>query len=138
VRAAAAPRCPTLANLKALTNQQAHTIYKALYWIPIHGDDIALQDLAEIIFDFYVNAGNGAIVLLQNVLKSFAMQQHLVVDGRFGAATLSAVKSVNQTELYRRYKLGRVAYYKSLVAKHPDKKLFLKGWLNRVNSFPNL
>jgi lysozyme family protein len=48
---------PTSDNLKALTDAQAGIIYKALYWNKMQGDAITLQDLANIVCDFFVNAG---------------------------------------------------------------------------------
>jgi lysozyme family protein len=129
---------PTLENLKALTDAQAGQIYKPLYWDKIRGDDIELQDLANIFFDFQVNAGGTASRLLQRVLNDLGAQPPLVVDGEIGPGTMAALKSMDQAEVYRRYKQGRVDYYQDLVAKRPALGKFLKGWLIRVNTFPDL
>jgi hypothetical protein len=51
---------PTSDNLKALTDDQAGTIYRTLYWNKIHGDDFASQYLANIVCDFFVNSGTHA------------------------------------------------------------------------------
>jgi lysozyme family protein len=59
---------PTSDNLKALTDAQAGIIYKALYWNKMQGDAITLQDLANIVCDFFVNAGTHATKLLQTVM----------------------------------------------------------------------
>jgi hypothetical protein len=45
---------------------------------------------------------------------------------------------VDSKEVYRRYKQGRIDYYQGLVKKNPSLEKFLKGWLNRVASFPDL
>lgn len=127
---------PTLDNLKNLTDEQAGKIYKIEYWDKVHGDDIKTQDLANIVFDFYVNAGANASKLLQQVLKD--MGQTVTVDGVIGPGTMSVLAQVDEIEVYRRYKKGRAKYYEDLVAKRPPLKKFLKGWLNRVNSFPDL
>src|ERR1039457_29420 len=76
---------PTSANLKSLTDAQAGIIYKALYWDKIHGDSIAEQELANIICDFYVNAGTNATKLLQRVLNGLGAK--LEEDGIMGEAT---------------------------------------------------
>jgi len=60
---------PTLENLKALTDAQAGKIYKPLYWDKVRGDEIEPQELANIVFDFQVNAGANASKLLQRVLN---------------------------------------------------------------------
>ncbi|MBE0619065.1 MAG: N-acetylmuramidase [Burkholderiales bacterium] len=129
---------PTLDNLKALTDAQAGQIYKPLYWDKVRGDVIALQDLADIVFDFQVNAGANASRLLQNVINDLGAQPPLAVDGSIGPGTLAALGKVDQTAVYRRYKQGRIAYYRNLVARRPSLGKFLNGWINRVNAFPDL
>ena len=54
---------PTSGNLKTLSDAQAGIIYRSLYWDNISGDDFDLQDLANIVCDFYVNAGTHATSL---------------------------------------------------------------------------
>lgn len=128
---------PTLDNLRQLTDAQAATIYKARYWDVLRADQIALQELANIVFDFYVNAGGNAVKLLQRLLNA----QHggtLVEDGAFGGATFAALQAADQRDLYRRYKPGRADYYRELAEKKPELQVFLKGWLARVASFPDL
>jgi lysozyme family protein len=129
---------PTLENLRALTDAQAAKIYKPLYWDEVRGDEIELQELANIVFDFQVNAGDGASKLLQRVINELGAAPPLEVDGNIGPGTMSALKSADQKEVYRRYKQGRVDYYQDLVAKRPALGKFLKGWLIRVNTFPDL
>lgn len=129
---------PTLDNLRALSDVDAGKIYKALYWDKIHGDEIALQDLANIVFDFQVNAGGNASKLLQRVLNAQGATPQLVVDGAIGAGTLAALGKVDNVAVYTAYKQGRKDYYNTLVAQRPGLGKFLKGWLNRVDSFPDL
>ncbi len=127
---------PTLANLKALTDQQAGTIYQALYWNKMRAGEFGLQDLANISCDFFVNAGANATKLLQSVLNQMGAQ--LTVDGVIGPASVQALAGVDQTEVYRLYKQGRINYYKDLAQSQPSLAKFLNGWLNRVNAFPDL
>ncbi|MET0936477.1 MAG: glycosyl hydrolase 108 family protein, partial [Luteibacter sp.] len=54
---------PSLANLRALNDAQASAIYRVLYWNRICGDDITYQPLANILFDFQVEAGSIASCL---------------------------------------------------------------------------
>jgi len=124
---------PTSQNLQALTDAQAGIVYRALYWQKMSGDDFQLQDLADIVCDFYVNAGTNATLLLQRILNG--MGSHLVEDGAIGPASIQALNSVDQVAVYRQYKQGRINYYQTLGQKFPQ---FLEGWLNRVNAFPNL
>lgn len=129
---------PTLDALKALSDDQAGVIYKALYWDPIKGDQISLQPLANIVFDFQVNAGNRSAKLLQQVLNDLGTTPPLQVDGAIGNGTLAALRAIDQKAVYARFKQYRADYYRNLVAQRPALQKFLKGWLNRVDSFPDL
>ena len=129
---------PTLENLKALTDEQAAKIYKPEYWDEIHGDEIELQELADIVFDFQVNAGGSASKLLQKVLNDLGARPPLSVDGDVGTGTMAALARADQKAVYRAYKQGRIAYYQDLVARRPALAKFLSGWLKRVSSFPEL
>jgi len=127
---------PTSANLKALTNQQAGVIYKAQYWDKTQGDTIALQALANFLCDFYVNAGGNATRVFQKVLRS--MGGELTIGGGIGPETMKALAGLDQKEVYRNFRQGRLDYYQGLVKKNPKLKKFLKGWTNRVNAFPEI
>jgi lysozyme family protein len=129
---------PTVAALKQLTDSQAAVIYKALYWDRIRGDDITLQPLAEIVFDFQVNAGATSAKLLQQVLNILGATPPLGVDGVIGNGTLAALQAADQRAVYMNFKQKRADYYRNLVAQRPALQKFLNGWLNRVNSFPDL
>lgn len=124
---------PTSPNLKALTDAQAGIIYKKRYWDSVQGDIVNPQDLANIVCDFYVNAGTHATTLLQQTLNN--MGARLVVDGRIGPASVQFLNGVDATAVYRHYKQGRIKYYHGLGQRYPK---FLQGWLNRVNAFPDL
>src|SRR5262249_55945100 len=124
---------PTSENLKSLTDAQAGIIYRNLYWNKMSGDAIHLQDLANIVCDFYVNSGTNATILLQRVLNR--MGAHVAEDGSIGPASIIALNALNQADVYRQYKQGRIDFYQQLGKRFPK---FLKGWLNRVNAFPNL
>jgi len=124
---------PTSQNIRALTPAQAGIIYKASYWNKMQGDAFALQDLANIVCDFYVNAGTNATKLLQTVLQG--MGAAIAADGAIGPATMQALDGFVQEDVYNAYKQGRINYYQALGVKYP---MFLNGWLNRVNSFADL
>jgi len=127
---------PTLNNLKSLTDQQAGKIYRADYWNKVCGDEIQSQNLANIVCDFYVNSPEAAAKLLQTILNQLGAS--LTVDGCIGPATIRALGAVDENEVYRRYKAGRIAFYRNLVQENPSMSKFLNGWLNRVNSFPDV
>ena len=111
---------------------------KPLYWDEVRGDEIALQELADLVFDFQVNTGDAASKLLQRVLNELGAQPPLEVDGDIGPGTMRALQGMDQKAVYRRYKQGRIDYYQDLVARRPALRKFLKGWLIRVDTFPEL
>ena len=124
---------PTSANLKALTDAQAGIVYKRNYWDKICADQFQSQELANMVCDFYVNAGTHATILLQRVMN--AAGAHIVEDGGIGPASIQALNALPQREIYLRYKQGRIDYYPGLGHRFPQ---FVRGWLNRVNAFPDL
>ncbi|APG05961.1 N-acetylmuramidase [Luteibacter rhizovicinus DSM 16549] len=129
---------PTLDNLRALTDAQAATIYKALYWDKVRGDEIAFQPLANIVFDFQVIAGANASRLLQRVLNGLGATPPVAMNGEIDAATLVALRQVDAVAVYAAFKQGRKDYFKDLVAKRPPMNKFLKGWLTHTDSFADL
>ncbi len=129
---------PTPDNLRRLTDAQAGTIYKTLYWDRLRADEIDLQPLAEILVDFHVNAGSNAVKLLQRVLNDLGAQPLLSVDGVMGTDTRRALPQMDPTLVYRHYRQGRSAYYEDLVRQRPGLQRLLKGWLDRVATFPDL
>ncbi|SFE06730.1 glycoside hydrolase family 108 protein [Paracidovorax konjaci] len=126
---------PTLQDLRALTDEQAGAIYKQEYWDRLYGDQIASQTLAEILFDFYVNAGNEAVVLLQRTLLQLGATG-LATDGEMGPATLAALEAADDARVYALYRQGRITYYERLAQERPVDQKFLAGWLARADWFP--
>ncbi len=129
---------PTLQNLKDMTDEQAFKIYKPMYWDKISGDAIDNQVMANFTFDFFVNAGANAIRTFQRTYNdTFPSEPALGVDGVVGPITLKALNFVDLQHLYTAYKNARIGYYEGLVARNPKFKVFIRGWINRVDSFPD-
>ncbi|NID16102.1 glycoside hydrolase family 108 protein [Luteibacter yeojuensis] len=126
---------PTLEALRNLTEMQAATIYKALYWDAIRGDEMPFQHIANIVCDFQVNAGAVSSRLLQSVLNELGTGRHLYVDGVVGARTLAALRGADPAKVHALFQDGRRDYYRRLVARRPPLGKFLRGWLRRVDSF---
>jgi lysozyme family protein len=118
-------------RIKELTKEQAIEIYKRRFWDVIKGDQINSQAIATIIFDGYVNMGVPAIRMIQRLA-------FVKTDGRIGPQTLAAINTADEKSLYNNYKLERIAYYKRIADRRPQNRKFLKGWLRRINSFPDL
>lgn len=110
--------------------------YKAI-WDGKNFAAINNQDVANIVYDWFINSGSSGTKGVQKVLNTF-FQKALSVDGGFGTATISAINSVDPAKLNNAIKDARIAFYNSLVARDPSQSVFLKGWMARINSFPTL
>jgi len=119
---------PDVDGLKKLTEEQAKIIYKRQFWDLMRGDEIRDQQVADIIFDGFVNMGRNALKIAQRVMGE-------TIDGQFGPSTISTLNAASGRIFFDSYKDARVMYYKNLVDKKPSMQVFLKGWLNRINSF---
>jgi len=126
---------PTPEALRQLTEMQAATIYKVLYWDAIRGDEMPSQHIANIVCDFQVNAGASSARLLQRVLNLLGAEPRLRIDGRIGNATLRALRMADPNNVHVLFQNGRRDYYRDLVQRRPPLARFLKGWLRRVDSF---
>lgn len=117
-------------ELKILSIDDAKTIYRSAFWSGMHGDEIIDQNLALQIFDTFVNCGNAAISMLQNILRSHNMA--VGVDGVMGPITVRATNAYDSSVLARDYLAARIHYYNELPKERPSLSIFLVGWLRRA------
>lgn len=118
----------TLESLKSLTEDQAKFIYREHFWNEMKGDHINDQQLANIIFDGFVNMGYTALRILQREIGVSA-------DGIFGEKTIFNLNYADPETVFNGFKDARIRYYEALAERKPQMKVFLNGWLNRINSF---
>lgn len=119
---------PTKEALKTLTEAQAKQIYKLQFWDKMRGDAILDQQVANIIFDGFVNCGTNGIKIAQRVA---GVDQ----DGVIGAKSLATINAAAPRILFDGIKDERIRYYHMIAERREKNKKFLKGWLNRINSF---
>ena len=117
----------TGADLKNMSYAQWRFIMKK-YWDRCKADSIRNQSIAEIFVDWHVNAGVSAIRKVQTYFG-------LKCDGIVGGQTIGALNGPDSKTIFERIKTARTAYYNKLCITTPTNKKFLKGWLNRTNSF---
>jgi lysozyme family protein len=122
----------TVADLKAMTQEQAVTIYKRHYWDAVSADQLPVG-LDYAVADFAVNSGPGrAAQYLQRIVGVEA-------DGRIGPATLAAVRRRSPVELIGLICHERLAFMRRIRGK--DGKLlwdsFGRGWQRRVDDVRN-
>lgn len=101
--------------------------YEDNFWKKIKGNDINDQKVANIFYDWTLTSG-GAIKQVQKAFNQNA-------DGVVGPKTIAAINTMSGKEAHELIKSVRANYYNNLVKADPDNAVFIKGWLNRTNSF---
>jgi lysozyme family protein len=117
-------------DVKLITQQEVSEIYHRHYWEEARCDMIETINprLALIHFDTAVNCGTTrAAKMLQEVVGALP-------DGIIGNRTLTLVHTYRDfTEACNRYLNLRREFYQTIVCKNPKQKIFLKGWMNRID-----
>lgn len=122
------PQWPGWALIDAKQDVPAQLVrdfYRAAFWVPIRGDHINSQAIAQTIFDFHVNAGAVARKLAQLVVGT-------TPDGVFGDKTLAALNSYPEDKFGMAYALAKIARYRDIVTRDRTQQKFLLGWINRT------
>jgi lysozyme family protein len=111
------------AEVKALTRDEAGSIYRAFYWDKVAGDSLPDGvDLA--LFDHAVHSGP------QRAMRTLQEALGVTADGVFGPRTAAVLEAQNAQELVRAVVARRMAMLERL----PTWKTFGKGWTKRVTS----
>lgn len=118
------------ADVKQLNSGQATTIYQRQFWQPA-GCHVMPRRLSIAHFDWSVNHGvGGAVKDLQRCLGKIG------IDGGFGTQTERRLNeylsSYGESALLQSYLAERRRCYERL-AQDPKLRVFLQGWLNRLN-----
>lgn len=114
-------------DVKLIEDHEVHRIYEADYWLPPRCD-LLQRPLDLVQFDTAVNMGVGrAVRFLQGAVGCG-------VDGDFGAQTERAAAVCDPGTAIAAYCNTREAFYRGLAEKKPKQKVFLKGWMNRLNA----
>jgi len=135
-------------DIKNLTIEQAKTIYYKRFWLPNH----ALNEIHDIWFkylhfDATVNHGiKQATKFLQLAIEKaneryfFNNNIKFPIDGIFGMKSImyyhyAVVEFKGELPLYYMYLSFRYNFYNLIVQHNKKQKVFLHGWLNRLQQF---
>lgn len=103
--------------------------YRANFWDAIEGDALRYQDVAEIIFDWAVNAGLQSAVRV--TLDVLGLPPGLGMSG-----ALRELNNLSSPRLFVcEYALRRVAHRVKVIGRDPTQAKFIRGWLNRDLAF---
>ena len=120
----------TASDLKKITDEQWHHIYKKYYWDDCKADQINNQSVANLLVDFAYNSGvSRAVQKIQTIVGTKA-------DGIMGNMTLAAINSYKQGQwaLFDKLKVSRIAFLNAIVNNDPKQSVNLHGWLRRVGN----
>lgn len=127
-------RCPTVAEMKALTSDQAKSIYRTNFWNPIRGDELENQNTANMLFDMYVNQTYWFNYILENAV----IKQRMFItsfDRPLSDGELDILNGLNQKKFFNDLRDGREERYNYLVEQNPAKYAeFYNGWMNRLDT----
>jgi len=116
-------------DIANLTIDEAKKIYKRDYWDKIKGDEIQGQAIAEVIFDFGVNAG------VETAVKTAQRICRISDDGVVGDKTISALNNVKESVFMPLFIIERIRHYINICKRKPSQRVFLVGWIDRTLSY---
>lgn len=121
-------------DIKNLTRDQAIAIYRRDFWDRYNYGKILNNDTAAHVLDLTVNHGpDRAGRIVQTSLNSLG--ENLTVDGAIGPKTIAAINRADPKELNREIANKRINFYKNLASTNPKFQRFIRGWLNRAESY---
>ena len=118
----------SVAQLKAMTDEQWEHIFIQGFWNPFHAHFIKSQSVANICVDWAWNSGT------RTVIKQVQRILGVAADGVVGNITLTAINKADPRQLFLTIKAARLAFVENIVKRDPTQKVHLKGWRNRINS----
>lgn len=118
----------TIKDLQNMSYGTWQKIMKDMYWDKCNADKIENQSLAEIIVDWCVNSGMVGLRKVQEIVGCKP-------DGIAGPITLSLINTSDAETLFDRLWKARHQFYVNIVKRSPSQKVFMNGWMNRLNSF---
>ncbi len=108
-------------------DQMKSRFYENTFWNPIKGNSIVSQNVANFIFDWYVNSGSSAVIRIQRALG-------LTPDGLIGKLTIDKINGYGPS-LIAALKVERIDFVNDIIKNDPSQEIFRKGWMNRIHSF---
>lgn len=113
-------------DVLGISDDEVHAIYAEMFWAKAYCDDLG-DPMFVAQFDTAVNMGpKRAIQFLQ-------AGAGCSVDGVYGPGTQKAASQCDPVTLAESFCNQRETFYRDLVQRKPEMKVFLKGWLNRLN-----
>ena len=100
--------------------------YRDNFWDKIRGDEIKDQHVAELLYDFAVNAGVSTTIKLAQIVVG------ATPDGKVGPKTLEAWNSCDPRMFSYAFSIAKITRYRDIVARDKTQLKFLVGWVSRT------
>lgn len=128
----------TPAMVKAMDKSVARSIYEDKYWAKLSLELVDSAKIQAVIMDQGVNCGIGhASLSAQRVLNS-NFSCGLVEDSRLGPLTAASLNTVVPLDFCDFYIDAAREYYREIASNNPSQRIFLRGWLNRMDKLEAL
>jgi lysozyme family protein len=115
-------------DLKLITKGDVVDLLHKHYWDKWRADCIESQSLANILVDWVWASGIWGVRIPQRLLQ-------VTQDGIVGPVTLAALNRVDAESFFSVIKQERIIFCENICLKDSSQKMFLKGWINRINDF---
>ena len=116
----------TVDDLKKMDFKTWRDLLKTMFWDKWKADEIRNQSMAELVVDWYWGSGIWGVKNPQQCLG-------VPNDGIVGAQTIKAINSCDQKAMFTKIWKRRRNFYYSIVAHDSTQRIYLKGWLKRLN-----
>lgn len=141
-RARRARNFPRSLEKDATLQTMVAAFYREHYWDRLQGDAVAVQAIANDLFDTAVHLGvTRAVEFLQRALnvlnRNEKLYKDLVVDGIIGPRTLDALRAYLEKDspalLRKLVNVLRGMHYIERMEKSPSPEKYARGWFKRVS-----
>ena len=119
----------TCEDLRKITDDQWYHIFRAGYWDRLNGDRIENQSIADLCVDMCW--GSGTVTAIKKIQRALGTTP----DGIVGPKTLALLNGPDRSAIHAKLKEMRRLWFMNIVQNNPKKKVFLKGWLNRLATY---
>jgi len=119
-------------DVKNISEDLAKDIYKRWYWDTMRLDEVKSKPIAIAMFDIGLVRGTSIPPKYAQLVLNAQLRSELNVDGVMGPKTISAINRTLNKPFLDDYIELVVGGFRQIVAKRPQQKVFLKGWLKRA------
>lgn len=117
----------TCSDLKKMRVREWEYIFRSGYWDRMQGDRIENTSLAMLCMDMCWMSGTATAI--RKIQKCLGVDADAIV----GPITLKALNADPEGN-FNKLKEMRRKWFEDIVRKNPSQKVFLRGWLNRLNA----